>query len=204
MLSRSSSPERNIPRQDRSSRRVESLLDAAEEIFAEVGYETATMTEIGERAGTSIGGLYRYFPDKFAVAQALIHRYAEHMESYWVPLIEDARDLSAHELANQFVGRIEEFVMKHPAYLVLTSASVQFARDATSLRGKGLQFAKVFEARNPTLTKARTLFIANVVIQLLKGMMNLYAESRPKDRSEVRAEFKRLLSSYLEDVLGAS
>ena len=56
--------EARIPTQDRGKLRVEALLDAAEAVLAEKGYDAATMTEIAERAGASIGSLYQYFPTK--------------------------------------------------------------------------------------------------------------------------------------------
>ncbi|HJV61048.1 MAG TPA: helix-turn-helix domain-containing protein, partial [Albitalea sp.] len=36
------------------------------------GYEAATMTEIAQRAGSSIGSLYQFFPTKAALAQQLM------------------------------------------------------------------------------------------------------------------------------------
>lgn len=40
------------------------LLEAAAEIFAEEGFERATLNRIVSRAGTSIGNLYKYFESK--------------------------------------------------------------------------------------------------------------------------------------------
>ena len=71
-----SSAVRVAPQQDRSSRRLASFLDAAAELFVEVGYEAATMTAIAERSGSSIGALYNYFPDKQAIALTLANQYA--------------------------------------------------------------------------------------------------------------------------------
>ena len=68
MPSNLSNSVRVAPQQERSSRRLASFLDAAAELFAEVGYEATTMTAIAERSGSSIGALYNYFPDKQAVA----------------------------------------------------------------------------------------------------------------------------------------
>lgn len=65
--------------QERSSARLSGLLDAAAEIVDEVGFERVTTAMIAQRAGASIGTVYRYFPDRIAVLQALreraIHRF---------------------------------------------------------------------------------------------------------------------------------
>ena len=44
-------------------------------VFAEKGYEAATMTEIAERAGAPIGSLYQFFPVKEALADTLVQNY---------------------------------------------------------------------------------------------------------------------------------
>ncbi|CAN5128498.1 hypothetical protein BH11ACT4_BH11ACT4_25840 [soil metagenome] len=64
-------PLRNEPVQARSTARLAALLDAAATIVDEVGYERLTTAMVSERAGASIGTVYRYFPDRIALLQAL-------------------------------------------------------------------------------------------------------------------------------------
>ena len=54
--------------------RVAELLQAAAAVFQERGFEAATMAEIAARADAKIGSLYRFFPNKDAVADALMRR----------------------------------------------------------------------------------------------------------------------------------
>lgn len=56
--------QRRKPKQLRSRLMVETILEAARQIFAEHGFEAATTNQIAERAGISIGSLYQYFPNK--------------------------------------------------------------------------------------------------------------------------------------------
>src|SRR5215475_5320025 len=67
-------------RQDRGRQRMESLLRAAEDVFAEIGYERATTNLIASRASVSPGTLYQFYPNKEALAEALAGRYAEELE----------------------------------------------------------------------------------------------------------------------------
>ena len=62
---------RNEPVQARSSERIAALLDAASAVVAEVGIERLTTAMVAERAGASIGTVYRYFPDRIAVLAAM-------------------------------------------------------------------------------------------------------------------------------------
>ncbi|GAA1835653.1 TetR/AcrR family transcriptional regulator [Agromyces salentinus] len=72
---------RTEPTQRRSSQRLDALLDAAADIVDESGFERLTTQMVAERAGASIGTVYRYFPDRVAVVDALreraIRRYRE-------------------------------------------------------------------------------------------------------------------------------
>ena len=68
---------RKAPRQERSRRTVERILDAAAHIFHEQGYTAATTNDIADEAGVSIGSLYQYFPNKDALLVALTRRHIE-------------------------------------------------------------------------------------------------------------------------------
>lgn len=51
------------------------LLDAAQAVFAESGFEATSIAAIARRAGVSDGLLYRYFDDKRALLAAVLERY---------------------------------------------------------------------------------------------------------------------------------
>ncbi|HWR84690.1 MAG TPA: TetR/AcrR family transcriptional regulator [Rhodoglobus sp.] len=70
-------PLRNEPVQARSTARLTTLLDAAAAIVDEIGFERLTTAMVAERAGASIGTVYRYFPDRIALLQALGARNLE-------------------------------------------------------------------------------------------------------------------------------
>jgi AcrR family transcriptional regulator len=74
---------RTEPTQRRSTQRLDALLDAAAQIVDELGFERLTTQMVAERAGASIGTVYRYFPDRVAVLHALrersVRRYRERL-----------------------------------------------------------------------------------------------------------------------------
>src|SRR5579871_2412274 len=147
MPSTSAKRVRVVPQQERASRRIESFLDAAADIVAAVGYEATTMTEIAEHAGAAIGALYRYFPDKPAVARALLVRYAQQVDEHWATLIQEARELSLHDFACRLVGLMADFADAHPAYLPLINAPIKFARDPAARQNLRDQFSRAFTAK---------------------------------------------------------
>lgn len=63
-------PARKLTRRGKKTRAQ--LLEAAEGVFGEVGYEAASIAEITRRAGVALGTFYIYFPHKQAVFTELI------------------------------------------------------------------------------------------------------------------------------------
>lgn len=75
----SAAPIRNEPVQARSTARLAALLDSAAAVIDEIGYERLTTAMVADRAGASIGTVYRYFPDRIAVLQSLAARNSERL-----------------------------------------------------------------------------------------------------------------------------
>ena len=63
--------EKNKPKQERAKRTYEAILTAAAELLVEVGVERISTNVVAERAGITVPALYRYFPNKYAVLNAL-------------------------------------------------------------------------------------------------------------------------------------
>jgi AcrR family transcriptional regulator len=91
---RASAALRNEPVQARSTARLTALLDAAAAAIDELGYERLTTAMVAERAGASIGTVYRYFPDRIAVLQALSTRNLEVVLKSVDRLVADRRSAS--------------------------------------------------------------------------------------------------------------
>jgi AcrR family transcriptional regulator len=201
MASISSSSVRVTPQQERSERRLTGFLNAAAELFAEVGFEGATMTAIADRSGSSIGALYNYFPDKRSIAFTLLNQYSLEMEAQWKPLMEQANRLNHEEFAHLFIEQITQFAREHPAFLKLFAAPVRFRRDPATRKASRVLIANAFRAKKPALSPDQSMLAANITFQIVRGMRALYEETEPKGRDLVVAEFKKLLASYLGSVL---
>jgi AcrR family transcriptional regulator len=65
------------PRQARSQETLDRILDAAEALVAEKGFEDTPVSEIVQRAGSSVGAFYARFHDKDGLLHALYERYYE-------------------------------------------------------------------------------------------------------------------------------
>src|SRR5271156_5996426 len=91
------------PKRERGRTRVAAILDAGGAVFTEKGYDAATMTEIAARSGTAIGSLYRFFPSKEGLADALLERYAQHVMDRFAELAKSAAAMTIDALAAALV-----------------------------------------------------------------------------------------------------
>lgn len=78
---------RNEPVQARSAVRLTALLDAAAAVVHEIGFERLTTAMVAERAGSSIGTVYRYFPDRLVVLRALSMRSLNRWDAEGIPAL---------------------------------------------------------------------------------------------------------------------
>lgn len=65
---------RTVPVQERARQTVERVLAAAAQLLAEGGPDELTTSAVAARAGLKVRNVYRYFPDRAALAAALADR----------------------------------------------------------------------------------------------------------------------------------
>ena len=185
-----------VPRQERGERRVAKLLEAAEAVIAESGYEAATMSAIAERAGAAIGSLYQFFPSKACITQAIRIEYAKRFDALYVPLTVRARTLNLERLVAHLIELTVRFVEAHPALPALLDAP-RVTRAPASMRNVLRQrFAAVLLAQRPKLAKDKALRMGTVTLHVIKTLNQLYMELPPGERRRIVQEFKMLLLAY--------
>src|SRR3954453_18713924 len=71
------------------------ILDAAREVFAELGYGAATVRDIVRRTDLATGTFYNYFPDKEAIFRALVEESARQVREVVRAARREARDVES-------------------------------------------------------------------------------------------------------------
>lgn len=100
---------------------VEKILAAANIEFAARGSAATTTTQIANRAGVSVGALYRFFPDKQAIGLALGERYLADAMARFGPLLSGIDSLDGVPAAlRQIVYAAADLAVDHPGYYQLT------------------------------------------------------------------------------------
>ncbi len=59
----------------------QAILDAAEVVFSDRGFNAARMEDIAERAGVAVGTLYNYFDDRRAILDAVLDASAQELSA---------------------------------------------------------------------------------------------------------------------------
>ncbi len=186
---------RRVPRQQRGERRVTALLDAAASVIADTGYEGATMSEIAGRAGACIGSLYQFFPNKQSITEALRARYCQELRTLWASL-EKTDSVRSARLVRELMDEMIVFIEERPALIPLLN--MPFNSPDVSIRDLlRKRLARIFGGASPHLTKSRTLVLATVTLQIMKGMNELHAEGIWPPRRALVREYELVLNSYL-------
>jgi AcrR family transcriptional regulator len=95
---------RNRPAQGRSEDTVDVILEATAQVLDNSREVPVTTNHIAQRAGVSIGSLYRYFTDKQGILAVLVRREAERQEDLISQIIDDWSGSDGRDLIRQIAG----------------------------------------------------------------------------------------------------
>jgi AcrR family transcriptional regulator len=196
-MSISPSADARAPQRQRGRLRVAAILEAGAAAFRKKGYDAVTMTEIAARSGTTFGSLYRFFPSKEALANALLAQYAEQALDRLAELAELAPTLTPAALADALV----DFMMRLKAERSFAAALMEAGagdgekREAfrAALRANvSLILTRAF----PDCSQPKAQAMTAVVLHILKGLATITPE-KLAETPLLRAEFRDLLCLYL-------
>lgn len=190
--------------QARSRARVDAILDAADAVFLEMGYAEATTNHVAARAGTSIGSLYRFFPNKEALLVALAERYGRTMRQIAVELAEDASgDIGPDDLEARVARGIDtfnEFLVQHPGFRTLIeqgrNPALRQGQEAHQREMVSIIGAQQALPGNPLSPEERQV-VALVTETVLGALQILSVSGDEALRGAVVAEAKLLVTGYL-------
>jgi len=91
------------------------ILEVAEEVFADRGFESARLQEISERAGLSMGTIYAVFPGKDELFRAILEQKGQEL----VALVRAvaARDEPPLSQLHALIEAYIDYFVRHPSFL---------------------------------------------------------------------------------------
>jgi AcrR family transcriptional regulator len=180
---------------------MELILDVAEEVIAEVGYDAATTNLIAVRAQMSPGSLYQYFANKAAIVEALADRYVVHLAEARDGLFaEDLTGLPLAQLVDRVVDPIVAFNVAHPAAKSLLAAvdvAPELATAGSRLHAAiGGRVGALIAGLAPERRADERQISATVSLQILAGVLPAVVAASPRDRPKLIRELKSALGGY--------
>jgi AcrR family transcriptional regulator len=197
-------PKARAPKRARGKQRVAELLQAAAEVFAEKGYEAATMTEIAARAGAPIGSLYQFFPVKDALADWLVQNYVALLVADLQALEARARRIDTETLADSLLGLLCAHERERAAAARLVEARMDERMRRTTFRHMlRKQIAAILRVRSPTLSAETAREMGIVLVSLLKAVSALVDEVSLPGRGAALRDLRTMAVQYIEQRLTA-
>ncbi len=200
---------RRVPTQERSRARLERILDIADTVFAEVGYDAGTMEEIAARAESSIGSLYQFFPNKKAIFAALQTRYLERAQRLFEELLtEQALARPWHALLDDVIEAFWRFHCDLPGFRAVwvhqsITAEMLDAGDKLNQIMAG-RAAEILHAFAPHLPPARRAIVASTLVETVSALLFVAVRRKESEAKRLVAETKVMARAYLEAVLTSS
>jgi AcrR family transcriptional regulator len=201
---------RRQPQQKRGKQRVEKILLAAAEVFAEAGFAAATIQQIADRASTAVGSIYQFFPDKLAIFNAIFAEHLRRTESieadFFAQKIDRPLDRGISEYIDAYAIYFEEpiprcIVVQY--YLQPIGGMESMMADIPTLQSISIErHANFYRQRNPNLNIAKSELLSAVAHNIVQGLTPNALKSDEKYRQEIYAEIKDVLYGYLNPHIG--
>jgi AcrR family transcriptional regulator len=196
------------PLQERSQQSLERMLDAAEALIHERGFDELTVSELVQRSRTSVGSFYARFEDKAALLRAVHDRVLGKLEATFEQRVsERAPTASLAEAVREEVESFLKLVTRDAAFVRAFSAfaadPVLLARGARTNRRHFAIFRSALMAHVGEITHAdpeRAIRFAYGVHQSAATALSwmLRSPEPPISPTDTAVELTRMLLGYLQ------
>ncbi|MFI6573236.1 TetR/AcrR family transcriptional regulator [Nocardia fluminea] len=110
---------RPAPVQRRGVERVEAILEAAEVLLCEQGYDGATLKAIGERTGIPQASIYHYFGDRNQVDVELARRHVRELDALTTAALDRRGAENLTQAIVVYVDLLLTYFREFPAFVEL-------------------------------------------------------------------------------------
>jgi AcrR family transcriptional regulator len=190
------------PQQARSQETVDRILLAADHEVGERGVTGASTTRIAARAGLSVGALYRFFPDKAAVADALAARYLEAVTPAYADAVADVTSVAdLDQVLAVLMRRAADLQVQHPGYYRLTEELAPERGDspAHAVREHLVDlFSSTLGRAGAATPEVELRAVVALCIETVRHTLARHPAGHP-DRESAIAETQRMLRAYLTE-----
>jgi AcrR family transcriptional regulator len=192
---------RRTPVQERSNETVRQVLEAASALLARLPVEQVTTTRIAAEAGISVGALYRFYPDRQSILDALVVAHTEELRKHLEPRLANLEMDDGPKFLGEVVDAFVSFLDDRPDFRAIVlgkhiSGSTRATHASPKAGPAGLLHTFMTELLG--LDPRELELPMQVAIEAGERVIAYaYEQDSPEDRRRVIEELKRLLSTYL-------
>jgi AcrR family transcriptional regulator len=193
---------RRKPVQGRSTETVQQVLAAASALLGRMPLEDITTSLVAKEAGISVGGLYRFFPDKQSIVDAIAVR---HMEDFKSALQRSVAKLALAD-GPTFLSRVIDtyvaFLDERPDFRTIAlgrHVSAQARKSQAEPDSGPAALVRWFLMKRLGVKKSGDLDLKLRVLIETGERLIAYAYDQPSEseRKRVIVEMKLMLANYL-------
>lgn len=203
---RKTSP-RTQPVQQRAQKRRNQILEVTAELLEEVGQYDLTTILVAKRAGMSVGTLYHYFPNKYAIMYALAEQWVGEMDIALQELESEAiESLSLKRFVERCVDRMRLVYINQRGLLPLVQAmygvpelvELDLIHDELIIAS----MARMFERMDIASKPAELRRLGRAYLEITHALLVVVVNQSPQDGDKTLGDLKYLSLSLLERAKG--
>ena len=190
---------RHRPQQERSQQRVNAILDAAEQLFAGIGYEATSTNAIAARAHVSIGSLYQFFASKEAILQSAIFRCRDQVHTISSTILTD--DFFSPPLDAALDRLLAAFIDLHTVHKGTFPFYVESPLAQQTCQEMFDRLDQLLARAAPTLSSVQRKVAAQLIFRTSQAVLAIAYASEKTEQKLLLDGLKVMLISYLNPLL---
>ena len=193
---------RRSPVQERSQETVERIFKATAELLGKAPLEEITTSLIARKAGVSVGALYRFFPDKQTIIDAIAVKYVEEFRASLEGRFSEIGLADGPGFLSAVIDAFAGFLDAHPDFRTIAfgrhvSAATRKRQTEPDATGAGLVKRFMIESLGMSNLSELDLRLRIAIETGERLFAYAYEQASVEKRRQVIEEMKRLLSGYL-------
>lgn len=198
---------RNKPVQKRALKQITNILETTAQLLEQVGQDDLTTILIAKHAGISVGTLYHYFPNKYAVMYALAEQWVEEMETAINELeAESLEKLSIKIFVEFSIQRILKVYLNQKGLLPLVQAmygvpelqNLDLKHDEIVIQG----MARMFKRLDITTDDRDLKRLGQAYLEITHALLLVVVDKSEIADDKTLADLKYLILCLLERAKG--
>lgn len=186
------------PQQTRSQESLERILDAAETLFAEKGFEQTTVAEIARQANSSVGAFYGRFREKDDLLRCLHDRFTEQAIATTDVALDPNRwaDASIAEIFSETIPFLVDVYRERlglmRAFLIRESVDPGFAKGLPGNKHLAEKLRQLLLARRDQIGHPDPALAIDMCWQVICGYLNNLSLYQNIDEAGIKLGDERL------------